>query len=64
MTDFSGDVLRLELVYANEKKEAALLQRLKSEQPITSSEQRFLSSMLDENGKTEFQLVLQSRNNC
>ncbi len=63
MSDFSGDVLRLELVYANEKKEAALLQRLQSEQPITSSEQRFLSSMLDENGKTEFQLVLQSRNN-
>lgn len=63
MPDFSGDVLRLELVYANEKKEAALLQRLQSEQPITSSEQRFLSSMLDENGKTEFQLLLQSRNN-
>ena len=63
MPDFSGDVLRLELVYTNEKKEAALLQRLQSEQPITSSEQRFLSSMLDENGKTEFQLVLQSRNN-
>ena len=63
MPDFSGEVLRLELVYANEKKEAALLQRLQSEQPITSSEQRFLSSMLDENGKTEFQLVLQSRNN-
>jgi len=61
LSNFPGEVLRLELVYANEKKEAALLQRLQSEHPITSSEQQFLSSMLDENGKTEFRFVLQSR---
>ncbi len=61
MPDSSGDVLRLELVYANENKEGALRNRLQQEQPITPSEQRFLSAMLDNDGDTEYKITLSPR---
>ena len=61
MSDSSGDVLRLELVYANENREAALLQRFRSENPITPSEQRFLTAMLDDKSETEFKITLTPR---
>ena len=61
MSDSSGDVLRLELVYANKNKEIALRNRLQSEQPITPSEQRLLSAMLDDHGDTEYKITLTPR---
>jgi hypothetical protein len=61
MSDTSGEVLRLELVYASDGKEKMLLDRLRTEKPITPSEQRFLSDMLADDGNTEFQLKLLPR---
>ncbi len=61
MSESSGEILRLALVYGNGGKEKALFERLHTEQPITPSEQRFLSDMLAEDGNTEFQLKLHAR---
>jgi len=61
MSETSGEVLRLELFYTNISKEKALLNRLSTDKPITPSEQRFISEMLEENGNTEYQLKLHAR---
>ncbi len=61
LSETSGEILRLSLVYSNGAKEKTLLERMLAEKPITPSEQRFLSEMLIENGNTEYQIKLHTR---